>query len=113
MKRHFPALFGLLVCVAASAETTPTKFGTLAIGSVVPEFKVVGADGGDITVSPQNNRVTVVSVMATNRSPGDALETAFSKYRAQDVTVIGVCAGATREEFEAWRAKNKSVSYPL
>jgi peroxiredoxin len=108
MKRLFSALVSLVVSLTA-ADTPTGKFGALAIGAQIPAFKVVDGEGVELSWPGVDSNVVVISIMGTNRSPGGPLESVYSKYRAQGVTVLAVCAGATREEFNAWRTKHQSV----
>lgn len=113
MKRFLPWLAVFVVMWAQAAEPV-AKFGALTAGAVAPAFAAKGADGKEITLADFKGRVLVLNFWATNRGPADTLENIFLKYGEQGVAVLGVCSAATREEFDAWVAKNKgAVSYPL
>ncbi|MEO5957946.1 MAG: redoxin domain-containing protein, partial [Opitutaceae bacterium] len=112
MKAPFIAI--LLGATLGFAAEPPTKFGTLAIGSVVPDFTVVNAEGKEWKLSDHTANAVVLSVTGANRAPSDALERVFLDVADKGVAVITVCAGATREEFQAWAAKNRgNVTHAL
>ena len=112
MKRF---LLALVAAVSVAAADEPAaKFGALTVGAMVPDFSATGADGKDVKLAGFKGRVLVLNFWATNRGPADQLETVFGKYAAQGVAVLGVCSAATREEFDAWRAKHAgAASYSL
>src|SRR6186713_3244856 len=97
---------------AWAAEPAGAKFGKLAAGSAAPDFSASRADGRPLRWSDVTDKVVVVNFWTTNRGPADVLESAFAQYRSLGVEVIGVCANATREEFDAWLKRHQgSVTY--
>jgi len=107
-------MLGIWVALAGRAAEPGTKFGTLAAGTVAPDFTVVGADGKDIRLADFKGKVLVVGFWAPNRGPAEGLQNAFLQYQALGVAVLGVCSGGTREEFDAWVAKTKeTLAYPI
>jgi peroxiredoxin len=97
-----------------AAAPSAGKFGTLAAGTPAPDFGAVGVDGKTIRLSDFKGKTVVLNFWTPNRGPAEALQTAFLDYAEMGVVVIGVCATATREEFDAWVAKTKgAVTYIL
>ena len=115
--KQFLLWLALLSASMVGAQEPAAKFGRLAAGAEAPDFTALipeGKGGKEIKLSDYKGKVVVLNFWATNRGPADQLESAFAKYSEQDVVVLGICSGATREEFEAWLAKNRAaVHYPL
>lgn len=107
-------LIGVLGLVASASWAAEAKFGALVGGAEVPGFKMTTAEGKELALGDFKGRVVVVNFFATNRPPADVLENAWAQYREQDVTVLGVCTNATREEFAAWLKKHGgAATYPI
>jgi peroxiredoxin len=107
-------LAALLGATLGFAAEPPTKFGTLAIGSAVPDFTVTDAEGKDWKLSERGTNAVVLSITGANRSPSAVLEKVFFDAQGKGVSVLTVCAGVTRDEFEAWLKQNRSgVTHPL
>ncbi len=99
---------------AVSADAPAAKFGTLAAGTLAPDFKVQGADGKEVKLSDFKGRVVVVGFWATNRGPAEALQNAFLQYQDLGLTVLGVGSGSSKDDFEKWVTKTKeTLAYPL
>ncbi len=119
MKRTLLACTAMLAAFGFAAEPgepgePKAKFGSLAAGDVAPDFTAIGADGKELKLAELRGRVVAISFGATNRPPADALESLATKYGADGVSVLGVCAAAARSDFDAWLAKYRgTVSYPL
>ena len=115
MKRIFCTLgWMLLSALAVVAGDVPKKFGSVAVGAEVPDFTVAGVDKKDLTLASLRGRALVVGFWSTNRGPAEGLQNAFLQYQEMGLNVLGVCGGATREEFDAWVAKaGEKVAYPL
>ena len=115
MKRLLLVLAWWVASATGSRAAEPAaKFGALAAGTVAPDFSVVGADGKEIKLGEFKGRVLVLNFWSPNRGPAEQLESVFAKYGTQGVAVLGIGSAATRQEFDAWRAKSTGVvSYAL
>jgi peroxiredoxin len=104
----------LAVRIAMGADAPPAKFGALAAGTVAPDFVVNAADGKSVKLSEFRGKTVVLSFWTTNRGPATALDAISSEYAGAGVVIVGVCSGATREEFSQAVQKSKgSISYLL
>lgn len=114
MKRFWLALALAISTSATATDTPPKKFGSLVIGDVVPDFKMIDEAGAETKLSDRETLAVILSITGPNRGPNDALEKIFLQAPGKGYTAVTVCAGATREEFDAWRAKHRStVTFPL
>jgi peroxiredoxin len=95
-------------------EAPVAKFGALGAGTLALDFTVTGTDGKPIKLSDFKGKTVVLNFWATNRGPAEALESVAVEQATAGVVVLGVCTGASREDFEKWVQKTKaSISYPL
>ncbi|HEX2854569.1 MAG TPA: redoxin domain-containing protein [Opitutaceae bacterium] len=114
MKRFWLALMLAVTTGAAAADAPAKKFGALAIGDAVPDFKLVDEKGVEGKFSGRETNAVVLCITGANRGPNEALEKIFLTTAGKGVAVVTICAGATREEFDAWRTKHRgSVTFPL
>src|SRR5215207_2948351 len=114
MRALLLAVVALLGGSAIGSDSAKTKFGALMSGSAMPDFSAIGADGHTVNLSDFRGRVVVLNVWATNRGPADILENVHAQYQALGVAVVGLCANATRDEFDAWMKRhNSGASYPM
>jgi peroxiredoxin len=105
----FVPVFGAL-----AAEAPAAKFGSLIAGTVAPDFSATTADGKTLKLSDFKGRTVILNFWATNRGPATALESFPVEHAAAGVVVIGICAGASRDEFsQAVKKSHGSVSYLL
>lgn len=108
------AVLSLSWTMAFAADAPAAKFGSLVAGSVAPDFSATTADGKAIKLSDFKGKTVVLNFWATNRGPATALEAAAADNAAAGVVVIGVCSGATREEFlQAVKKSQGNISYLL
>jgi peroxiredoxin len=113
MKRF---LLFLLLAVGASVVAAPpaAKFGRLVAGTVAPEFTAIGVDGKEINLAAFKDKTVVLNFWTVNRGPAESLQAAATDYANLGLVVLGICSGATREEFETWRTKwQGSLTYPI
>lgn len=97
-----------------AAEAPAAKFGALIAGALAPDFTVTGTDGKPVKLSDFKGKTVVLNFWATNRGPAEALESVAAEYSAAGVVVLGVCSGASREDFDKAVQKAKgSITYPL
>lgn len=104
----------LAAVVMGRTEEPAAKFGTLTAGAVVPDFTVTSPAGKPVKLSDYKGKVLVVGFWSPSRGPAEGLQNAFLQFQSLGAEVLGVCSGATREEFDQWVAKTKeSLAYPL
>ena len=105
------ALVGLVLATsrwtgaAAASDDGLAKFGRLARGGAVPEFKAVGADGKDVKLADFKGKPVLIA-FCNNAGPRDALLKLHDEYLSQGLVLLAVFSGTTRESFEKWAAKN-------
>src|ERR1051325_7099853 len=100
---------GLAILSCARGAAPGAKFGTLAAGTLAPDFVVIGAQGKELRLSDFKEKTVILNFWTPNRGPAEALQVAFLNYAELGVVVLGICSTGTREEFDAWVAKTKGT----
>lgn len=97
-----------LVASAALAAEPPVRFGSLAAGTVAPDFTVTGVDGKPLALSHFKGKTIILSFWTANRGPAISLQNYHTDYRSHDVVVVAVGTGMDRRGFNTWVDKVKN-----
>jgi peroxiredoxin len=109
-----PASTGLIGMGAprpAAASAAP-RFGSMELGQAVPDFTLVGEDGGEVKLSDHAGRTVVVHFF-TGLRPQPYLQHIASRY-GESVTVLGASTATERADFDAWvKAGRGDATYTM
>lgn len=110
--RLLALLLTLVACLHAAEPAA--RFGTLAAGTVAPDFQVTDTEKREIKLSDFRGKTVILNFWAPNRGPAEALEGPALMYSDSGVVVLGVSATASRADFDRWVGQSQgNISYQL
>lgn len=115
-KRIVPAIpLTKMVPMKTGQNDLSEKVSTLQESAEAPDFASTDLAGKLVQLSDFKNKVLVLDFWATWCGPCLAslphTQEVANRYKDQDVVVLAVCTGDTREKFESWVAENQT-KYP-
>jgi peroxiredoxin len=105
-------MMGMGAAAAKGGGFTPEKFGSIARGTVVPDFTLTGADGQPVKLSSFRGKTLLVHFVTSN-GPQPWFTKLAATYRDQPLAILAVFSATEKPAFDQWVAAHPNPGFAV